>query len=171
MKDAVPSDGEVNFADLGIQQSRTSRALKVWLSISYFGVDAFREAIDRSLDLALFAEERIAATPELELTSPASLGILCFRRRGPDGAPEEEVAKLNAALIRGFEATGEGLVSSTRLRGCYTARLCCLNHTSRPEDVGRVVDFFAHATAGGESSIPVRSSLQPIDSRPGGRIL
>jgi aromatic-L-amino-acid decarboxylase len=146
MKDAVASDGEVNFADLGVQQSRTSRALKVWLSISYFGVDAFREAIDRSLDLALFAEERISATPELELTSPASLGIVCFRRRGPLGAPEEDVADLNAALIRGFEETGEGLVSSTRLRGKYTARMCCLNHTSGPEDVERVLDFFAHTS-------------------------
>jgi glutamate/tyrosine decarboxylase-like PLP-dependent enzyme len=151
MKDAAASDEEVNFGDLGVQQTRTTRALKVWLSISYFGVDAFREAIDRSLDLARFAEERIRATPEFELTSPASLGIVCFRRRGPSGAPEEEVARLNAALIRGFEETGEGLVSSTRLRGKYTARMCCLNHTSRREDVERVLEFFAH---GSLDSIP-----------------
>jgi selenocysteine lyase/cysteine desulfurase len=154
MKDAVGTDGEVNFADLGVQQSRTSRALKVWLSISYFGVDAFREAIDRSLDLALFAAERISATPELELTSAPSLGILCFRRRGPDRAPEEDVADLNAALVRGFEETGAGLVSSTRLRGKYTARMCCLNHTSRPQDVERVLDFFAHAAV--DSMPPAR---------------
>jgi hypothetical protein len=161
MKDAAAGDGEVNFADLGIQQSRTSRALKVWLSISYFGVDAFREAIDRSLDLALFAEERISATPELELTSPASLGILCFRRRGPEGAPEEEVAGVNAALVRGFEETGEGLVSSTRLGGKYTARMCCLNHTSRREDVERVLEFFAHASV--DSMAPVRRGAPIID--------
>ena len=42
LKDAVAHTGEVNFSDLGFQLTRSSRALKVWLSLSYFGVDAFR---------------------------------------------------------------------------------------------------------------------------------
>ncbi len=72
---------EVNFSDLGLQLTRTSRAIKVWLSMSYFGTDAFREAIDRSLDLAQLAEQHVLGRPELELLSPATLGIICFRRR------------------------------------------------------------------------------------------
>ena len=148
LSDARAGADEVNFADLGLQQSRGFRALKVWLSVSYFGVDAFREAIDRSLDLAELAQEQILAAPELEFTAPPSLGVLCFRRRGRDGASEEEVAQLNVALVRGLEATGRGLVSSTRLRGRYTVRMCCLNHTSNAEDVERVIDHFAQAPAG-----------------------
>jgi len=36
-------------------------------------------------------------------------------------------------------------VSSTRLRGRYAIRLCVLNHTTRAEDIERVVDFLATA--------------------------
>ena len=54
---------EVNFSDLGVQLTRTARALKIWLSFNYFGVDAFREAIDRAIDLAQLAERRSETRP------------------------------------------------------------------------------------------------------------
>ena len=52
LKDAMVAEGEVNFADLGLQLSRMARAFKIWISIRYFGLDAFRATIDRALDLA-----------------------------------------------------------------------------------------------------------------------
>ena len=39
------------WTDLGLQLTRTSRALKVWVSIQTFGLDAFRAAI-RDRDVA-----------------------------------------------------------------------------------------------------------------------
>jgi glutamate/tyrosine decarboxylase-like PLP-dependent enzyme len=127
LKDAQVAEGEVNFSDLGLQLTRGWRALKVWLSIQTFGLDAFSHAIDSSLDLAAFAEQRVRRTPGLELMSPAQLGFVCFRRRF-DG-DEEEQAALNAALVARLEATGDAFVSSTRLHGAYAIRLCVLNHT------------------------------------------
>lgn len=143
LKDAAIEKGEVNFCDLGLQLSRSCRALKVWLSIQHFGLDAFRTSIDRCLDLAVHAEQYVAARPELELMSPASLGVVCFRRRGKPGETEENIAGLNRELVGAFEATGEGLVSSTRLRARYAIRLCVMNHTSAATDVERVLDWFA----------------------------
>lgn len=142
LKDSVVEGGEVNFADRGLQLSRGSRALKIWLSLRFFGLGAFREAIDRSLDLALLAEEHVRRRPELELMSPASLGIIAFRRRAAD---EATAARDNARLVAEFERTGQGLVSSTRLHGRYAVRLCAMNHTSGPEHVRNVLDFFAEA--------------------------
>ena len=80
LRDAEADDGIVNFADHGLQLTRTSRAFKLWLSLRTFGVDAFRAAIDRTLDLAELACERIEASDALELVAPPSLGIVCFRR-------------------------------------------------------------------------------------------
>ena len=125
----------------------------MWLSLSYFGVDAFRAAIDRSLDLALQAEKLIAERPELELLSPAQLGILCFRRRFAGVAEEWRSARLNAALVGRFEQSGLGLVSSTTLEGRYAIRLCILNHTTTEADVARAIDWFA--------SSPVPSLTDP----------
>jgi aromatic-L-amino-acid decarboxylase len=144
LKDAVVEGAEVNFSDLGFQLTRAARAFKVWLSFQTLGAAAFRWAVDRTLDLALAAERLVHDAPELELLSAASLGIVCFRRRVEDD-DEEEAARVNAALVAALEATGEALVSSTRLRGRYAVRLCVLNHTTAPDDVRWVVDWFASA--------------------------
>lgn len=145
LKDAEAHTGEVNFSDLGFQLTRCSRALKLWLSLSYFGVDAFRAAIDRCLDLALRAERLIGVHPELELVSPAQLGIVAFRRRFTEAEEEWQSARLNAALVGRFEQSGLGLVSSTTLDGRYAIRLCILNHTTTKADVERTIDWFARS--------------------------
>ncbi len=140
-KSGVPR--EVNFADYGMQLSRTSHALKVWLSVQYFGLGAFRAAIDRCLDLAAYAQERIERTPALELMNPASLGVVCFRRR-VDG-DEDEVERVNAGLARTLVRSSAGFVSSTRLRGRHAVRLCILNHTTQRSDVDAVLEHFERA--------------------------
>jgi glutamate/tyrosine decarboxylase-like PLP-dependent enzyme len=146
LRDAqVDGDREVNFGDLGIQLTRASRALKVWFSLKYFGVDAFRATIDRCLDLALAAQAHVEASPELELLSPASLGVLCFRRRPPGVDDEEELERLNAQLIGRVAESGEGMLSSTRLDGRYAIRLCILNHAATEADVLRILRFVAEA--------------------------
>ena len=141
LRDAATREGEVNFSDLGMQLTRSARALKVWVSLRYFGVGAFRAAIERSLELADRARERVEQSEELELVAPPSLGVVCFRRRfaGPD---EDE---LNARLVSALEESGIGLVSSTRLNGRYAIRLCVMNHTTGRDDVERVIDFLEQA--------------------------
>jgi aromatic-L-amino-acid decarboxylase len=136
---------EVNFSDLGLQLTRGGRALKIWLSINYFGLDAFRQAIDRAIDLAHAAEQRVRELPTLELMSPASLGIVCFRRRFDGVDDEDTIAQLNSELVHAFEATGRGLLSSTKLHGRYAIRLCVMNHTSGPADVEATLSWFACA--------------------------
>jgi aromatic-L-amino-acid/L-tryptophan decarboxylase len=145
LHDAGADAGEVNFSDLGLQLSRASRALKVWLSVHSFGLDAFRATIDGCLDLAAEAELRVRQDPELELLHPATLGIVCFRRR-PEGVEDEATLDaINAQLVAAYARTGHGLVSSTRLRGRYAIRLCVLNHTTTGDDVASTLDWLATA--------------------------
>ena len=157
--DARARDDETNFADLGLQLTRTSRALKVWVSVHTFGLDAFRAAIDRSLELAEHAERRIAKSEALELLVPRSLGIVCFRRRFEgEGADEHE--QRNGALAAKLEESGLGLVSSTRLHGRFALRLCILNHTTGLEDVDAVLDFLEREEA------PVTAEAEPYERHP-----
>ena len=145
LRDSEAHEAEVNFSDLGLQLSRSTRAFKLWLSLRYFGIDAFAAAIDRSLDIATHAAHAIDAHPELELRAPPSLGIVCFRRRFDDTDDEGEIERRNASLAAAVEASGIGLVSSTRLHGRYALRLCVLNHTTGPEHVDAVLDLIATA--------------------------
>ena len=144
LADTEAAEQEVNFSDLGVQLSRASRALKLWMSLRYFGVEAFRAAIDRSIDLALFAQTRIEASTQLQLLTPAKLGVVCFRRRA-EGMDEDRLEQLNRSLAEGLAASGQGLVSSTRLRGRFALRMCVLNHTSAARDVERVLEWFERA--------------------------
>ena len=145
LEDTRAASREVNFANHGLQLTRAARSIKVWLSLKYFGVGAFRAAIDRAMDLALVAQERIEASERLELVTPARLGVLTFRRRFPGVEDEDEAERLNAELVRMLAESGEGLLSSTRLRGRYVIRFCVMNHTSLAPDVHRVLDFVERA--------------------------
>jgi aromatic-L-amino-acid/L-tryptophan decarboxylase len=159
LKDSAAAEAaEVNFADRGLQLTRTSRALKLWISLRYFGLAAFRAAIERSLELADLAARRVEASESLELVAPPSLGIVCFRRRFDGIDDEAELALRNAALVDALERSGIGLVSSTRLRGRYAIRLCPLNHSSTAADVERVLAFL-------ESDDPARHAPRAMLER------
>jgi glutamate/tyrosine decarboxylase-like PLP-dependent enzyme len=146
-------DRPVNFMDRGLQLTRAARALKVWLSLKYFGVGAFRAAIDTAIDLALHAERRLQSMPGFEVLSPATLGIVCFRRLVDDAGvrihDEATLERLNARLVSQLLDSGLGLVSSTRVNGRYALRFCILNHRSRQEDVDTLIDWFAQAHVDG----------------------
>jgi len=160
-KSGVPR--EVNFADYGMQLSRTSHAIKVWLSVQYFGAAAFRAAIDGCLDLALHAQERIEQSPLLELMNPASLGVVCFRRK-TDG-DEDRAERANTQLVRGLAQTPIGFVSTTRLRGRSAIRLCILNHTTRREDVDAVLDYIERTRIADVASAPAPRLAHDKDPR------
>jgi aromatic-L-amino-acid/L-tryptophan decarboxylase len=145
LAEVAADEEEVNFSDRGLQLTRACRALKVWLSLRAFGRGAFAAAIDTALDLAADAERRIAAAPELELLSPARLGIVAFRLH-PSGVDDEaELHRLNAGLVASLEAGGEVFVSSTRLGGRYAVRICILHHETGPEQVEAVLAHFERA--------------------------
>jgi aromatic-L-amino-acid/L-tryptophan decarboxylase len=121
---------EVNFRDRSVQLTRTSRALKLWLSIRVFGVAAFREAIAHGIALAEHAESVLRARPGWEIVSPAQLAIVCFRREGADQT------RLAAAMVEdGFAAP-----STTELGGRVALRLCTINPRTTFDDIERTIE-------------------------------
>jgi aromatic-L-amino-acid/L-tryptophan decarboxylase len=164
LKDIVAVDREVNFSDLGLQLTRSSRAFKLWLSLRYFGVGAFRTAIDRCLDLARYAQGRIEEAPELELMSPASLGVVTFRRRPPGVDDEAVLERINAGLADQIEMGGEVFLSTGRVRGSYVLRLCILNHSTSQAEVDRALELAESLAvdAARRPSEPVRESYPAI---------
>ena len=136
----------VNFADRGYQLTRSFRALKVWMSIQTFGLAGFRAAIARTIQFASDAGALVADTENLELLGPPSLGVLCFRYRprGTDWTPQR-IDTLNEAIQARVIQSGTAMISSTRLRGVYSLRLCIMSHQTTWDDVKetirRIEDF------------------------------
>lgn len=132
---------QVNFADRGLQLTRSFRALKVWMSIQTFGMAAFRQAIARGIELADRAGDHVRNSETLELLSPPSLGILCFRIR-PRGSqlPAARLDEINEQVQAGVIAAGAAMLSSTRLRGIYSLRLCIMSHQTTWDDVRETLE-------------------------------
>ncbi len=125
---------EINFCDHGIQLTRGFRALKLWLSFKAFGVAAFREAIQRGIEMAEFAEEVLRRSVRFEVTSPATLGIVVFRFV-PEGASEAAINEVNQKLVGAMVADGFTFASSTTIRGQTVLRLVTINPRTTEDDI------------------------------------
>ena len=116
LRDTIWGAGHPNFADRGVQLSRSFRALKVWMSIQTFGMGAFRRAVLKGMEFAERAERYIRESLTLEMLTPASLGIVCFRVKPADTDLDEEVleeinrnvlARVFGKTPRGYAATDD----------------------------------------------------------------
>jgi selenocysteine lyase/cysteine desulfurase len=143
---------EVNFSDFGIQLTRACRAFKLWMSLRTFGVAAFRTAIDRCFDLVAHAEQRIEESPQLEVITPPSLGVVTFRRRPPGWDDEAALERLNNDLVARVEAGGELFLSTARVAGRLAVRMCVLNHSTTRLEVDRAIDLIATLPADPEAA-------------------
>lgn len=138
MRDVRPENEEVNFADYGIQLTRSFRALKLWLSIQIFGLAAFRQGVERGLANAETAETLLRASGAWEVVTPATLGIVTFRF-APVGVPSREAEEATEKLTGAALADGFAMISSTTLRGRTVLRLCTINPRTTMEDLRATV--------------------------------
>ncbi len=125
---------EVNPCDYGIQLTRGSRALKVWMSMQYFGLDAFRAAVERGFALAELAEAKLRRMPRWAVVTAAQMGIVSFERRD---ASEAFYHRLHDAMLR----DGFALATSTVLNGRTVLRLCTVNPRTTDADVEQTLDW------------------------------
>lgn len=137
LRDTV-GDG-VDLRNRGLQLSRGSRALKLWLSLRVFGLDAFRSAIAHGIALAEHAESLLRSRPGWHVVSPAQLAIVCFWRVAA-GASAAEQDRLNDRLVAAAVADGYAAPSSTVLDGRTAIRLCTINPRTTFAEVEATID-------------------------------
>jgi aromatic-L-amino-acid decarboxylase len=138
---ADPVEGFAFFEE-SIELSRRFRALKLWLSLRYHGMKAFREAIASNLQQAQRLAGKIEEHRELELLAPVELSAVCFRCRAPG-----EVNGFNAAVLREVIRRGRVYISNATIRGEFALRACIVNHRTTDADVDAVIEEVLAARA------------------------
>jgi glutamate/tyrosine decarboxylase-like PLP-dependent enzyme len=123
----------VEFRERGPQLTRGARALKLYLSIRTFGLDAFKQAIAHCIALAEHAEQILESDPGWEVVSPAALAVICFRRTGHSDEQTDE-------MVRRTVQDGYAAPSTTVLEGRSVARLCTINPRTTNEDIERTIE-------------------------------
>ena len=141
LQDTVWGSNHPNFSNVGLQLSRSARALKVWMSVQTFGMAAFRRAVSNGMELAERAEEYVHASPLLEALNTVSLGIVCFRVNPADGGLNEDVLEeVNRTVLARMFWDDPAFMSSTLLHGTFALRMCIINHTTTWDDVRETLE-------------------------------
>jgi aromatic-L-amino-acid/L-tryptophan decarboxylase len=132
------ASGAFWFSEYGVQLTRGFRALKVWMSLKEHGVRKFGRLIQQNADQARYLAELVEETPQLELTAPVELNIVCFRFWDPS-LSDESANALNQELLVRLHESGIAVPTYTTLNGRYTLRACIINHRSTRADFDLLV--------------------------------
>jgi glutamate/tyrosine decarboxylase-like PLP-dependent enzyme len=139
-------DEPLNFYQHGFEGTRRWRALKLWLSWKHLGTSGFGRLIEANVDLAAHLARRCAEADDFDAMPPEpELSVVCFRHL-PGGATA--AARLEPAALDGhqdrlaadLEASGDGWLSTTTLRGRTYLRAGIVNYLATEADVDRLLD-------------------------------
>jgi glutamate/tyrosine decarboxylase-like PLP-dependent enzyme len=132
---AAGPDPTTNY---GLELSRGFKALKVWMSIREHGIDRFRQLIAQNIAQCFYLGELIEKTPTLELLTPVTMNIVCFRYN-PGKLSTDALNALNKEILMQLQETGIAAPSNAFLHGQYAIRVANVNHRSRKEDFDLLV--------------------------------
>ena len=140
------AEREVVFYEHGVQLTRSFRALKLWMSLRIFGLQAFRDTIDRGIALAEEAEQMLRGDPRWEVVTPAQLAVVTFAPRLTNGTVAEANARVERAVER-LTADGYAMVTSTQVRGRTVLRFCLIHPDARLDEVRETANRLARYCA------------------------
>jgi glutamate/tyrosine decarboxylase-like PLP-dependent enzyme len=132
------------FWDYGIELSRRFRALRIWLTLQYFGSRRIAEAIRGDISLAAYLGELVEEAEDFELMAPVELSICCFRyvRKGKS---EAELDGLNENILTLVQKGGQAYVSNATIGGRFALRACITNFRTTKFDIEQTIAVIREA--------------------------
>ncbi|CAN5738838.1 hypothetical protein BH18ACT17_BH18ACT17_15400 [soil metagenome] len=139
LQDLPPSGELPNYSEHSLELSREFRGLRVWFPLRLHGVEAFREALDEKLDLAVYLADALADDPNVELCWQPQLTVVAFRLAGTDDAERQK------AFLDRINASKRVFLSSTMIEGRYVLRACILSHRTHKDRIDECIDIVREA--------------------------
>ena len=138
-------DPRTSFYELGMQNSRGFRALKVWLLLQHAGRKGYEQMIADDIALSKRMAAALSARGDFEVVTQA-LSITTFRYvpadiRGRDVG--DYLDKLNGAILSHLQESGDLFVSNAVVNGKYVLRACITNWRTTEQDVDAVPGIVA----------------------------
>ena len=121
-----------NPCDYAHVLTRRARGMPFWFSLAVHGTDAYRDAIEHTLEVARAARDMVVAAPHLELLVEPELSVVAFRRTGWDLADYQ-------AWCDRLLADGTALLTPTTFDGGAAMRICVVNPRTTVEDLEEIL--------------------------------
>ena len=127
------ADGvEWNPSDYAYHLTRRARGLPLWFSLATHGTDAYRDAVEVSLEVTRTGADLIRSLDHVELVIDPMLSVLLFRRLGWDA--DDYRSWSDRAL-----ADGLTLTVPTSWRGETVLRFCIVNPRTTLDDLATIL--------------------------------
>jgi aromatic-L-amino-acid decarboxylase len=132
----------VDFRDWQVPLGRRFRALKLWWVLRSYGARGIRYHLREHMRLAQELGERVDADPRLELVTPVSFALVCFRHRSGDDVTD--------SLARAINGSGRAYVTPSSIDDRRFIRVSIGQTTTAQEDVDRLWGIVQAALAAEE---------------------
>ena len=120
-------DKTIDYRNWGIALSRRFRSLKLWFTIRSYGVSGIQEYIRHHVRLAKEFEKLVLSDERFEIVGKVTLGLVCFRLKGP------EILSKNLLFL--LNDSGEIHMTPTIVNEKYIIRLCVNAKQATLEDI------------------------------------
>lgn len=144
------------FWNYGPELSRRFRALKIWLTLRYYGVGRIARAIGEDNALAAYLGQRVNEADDFELLAAPELSICCFRylpqslqskskARTLEQADNSELDRLNNEIMLAVQRGGRAYLSSATLYDRFALRACITNFRTTRADIDETLNIIREA--------------------------
>jgi len=127
------------FWDYGVELSRRFRALKVWLTLQYYGSRRIAQAISEDIALAAYLGELVSNAEDFELLAPVELSICCFRYVPRRGMSDQELNQINEKIMETVQKGGRAYLSNATVNGKFALRACITNFRTTKADIDETI--------------------------------
>jgi glutamate/tyrosine decarboxylase-like PLP-dependent enzyme len=135
-------DAPPMFHELGPQNSRAFRALKVWMGFRQVGRDGYVQMMGEDISLARALHELVVLQDELE-PATQNLSITTFRfvpadlrEKGPQASTY--LNDLNREIVAKLQSSGKVYITHAVVKGTYLLRACVVNFRTSHSDIEAV---------------------------------
>ena len=154
----LEQDADESFAfwNYGPELSRRFRALKIWLTLRYYGARRIAAAIAEDNVLAGYLAELVEQAEDFELLARPQLSICCFRylprtirldnSTQESEATERELNELNERIMYAVQRGGRAYLSSATVHGKFALRACITNFRTTRADIEETVEVIRDAS-------------------------
>ena len=150
----IPTTGDVDFSDYGLQLSRSFRALKIWMSLKQHGVKKYGRIITQNINLAHYLAAVVQESADFRIVTTGNLSIVCFQYFPKDLQQQYQKSnlhqrkkmdtylnQLNLAIVESIRTDGQILLSSTILGEMFVLRACIINYRTTKKDIKDIVEI------------------------------
>jgi aromatic-L-amino-acid decarboxylase len=132
-------NGVRDMASLGPELSRPFRGLQVWLPLQLHGVAAFRDALEKTLDLADHAYQRLQGINGIETPWRPDLSIVAFR------FDDDEAGR---TALQAVNAERRVHLSPTVVDSRFVLRFAILNRRTTIDHIDHAIDIIEKTLVG-----------------------